>query len=350
METNKTYYTDLISRYFFGEATPGEILALEEWVKADPANATLFSEYQKTWQAIEKSKIESSIHIDHEWDQLESRLKIKSSDLNYERNGDLNPPSEIVHRKFHRLSFALRIAAISLLLLLPAFFLYRYFTNPSDHQLAAGNEIMECVLPDGTSVTLNAGTTLTYPSRFTGSIRQVTLNGEGWFEVAHNKAKPFIIASGNVRVRVVGTSFSFNTKTPGDKQVIYLSTGIVKVYFENRPDKSALLVPGEKAEINDAGSDILKTSNNDVNFISWKTKHIVFSNTPLDEVVKVLTKVYRTPVTIHDNNLRDCRITATFDQQSLESLLQVLKATLDIRISQAGGGIELSGKGCNQGR
>ena len=350
METNNSYYTDLISRYFFGEATPGEIRILEDWVKSDPANASLFSEYQKTWMALENSKIESAVNINNEWHQLASRLKINNSGLGAAQIGDLTPSSKIVRRNSFRLSFAIRIAAVSLILLIPALFLFRYLSNPSAQQLTAGKEIMERTLPDGTIVTLNAGATLSYPSRFTGSFRQVTLKGEGWFEVAHDRTKPFIISSGNVRVRVVGTSFSFNTNAPGDKQELYLSTGIVKVYFENQPDNSAFLVPGERAEINNAESDVIKTSIDDVNFLAWKTKHILFSNAPLDEVVKVLTRVYHIPVTLRDNIPTDCRITATFDHQSLESVLNVLKATLDIRASNTGNGIELSGKGRNQGR
>ena len=327
MATTSTYYIDLITRYFFGEATPDEINELETWVKADPANSILFSEYQKTWKTIENTRIESSIDLDHEFNNLKSEIR--------------NPKSEII-------SWALRIAAIFILLAVPTFFLYRYLTLPIEKQLTAATEMVEQTLPDGTVVTLNAGASLSYPSRFEGSFRKVTLHGEAWFEVAHDKTKPFIIAAENVRIRVVGTSFFVNTKTWDDTKEIILSSGIVRVYYDDRPEKTALLLPGDKVELITDGYSIIKTANEDVNFLAWKTKHLVFENTPLNEVVALLTKVYHTSIRLSDDRLSDCRITTTFDRQSLESVLNVLKATLDLQVRNSGAGIELSGHGCNQ--
>ena len=355
MEIKNTYYNDLITRYFYGEATPDDIVELEQWVKADPANATLFAEFQKTWKTVEQTRIGSPVDIDREWNHLASKLGIGEYEPKRSRPGMtithpsmMEDQSKIVHRTSKIISYALRIAAISLLLLIPAFFLYRNFNGPSEQQLTSGKEITMHTLPDGTRVTLYANATLTYPSRFDGPFRKVALKGEGWFEVAHNKKQPFIIAAGNVRIRVVGTSFSVNTQTIQDTKEIILSSGMVRVYFENNPQKMALLLPGEKAELSDIGEDILKTANEDVNFLAWKTRHLVFNNTPLSEVADVLTKVYLTRIRVYDDQIKDCRITATFDKQSLESVLNVLKATLDLRVHFNGAGFDLYGNGCRQ--
>jgi len=341
MEIKDTYFNDLIIRYLYGEATPEDIIELEQWVKADPANAALFTEFQKTWRTVEQTRIAFSVDIDREWNNLASKLGIGEDD---------RIQSKIVHRKSKILYYALRIAAISLLLLIPAFFLYRNFNGPSEQQLASGKEISTHTLPDGTRVTLYANATLTYPSRFDGPFRKVALKGEGWFEVAHNKKQPFVIAAGNVRIRVVGTTFSVNTQTIQDTREIILTSGMVRVYYENNPQKMALLLPGEKAELSGNGEEITKTANEDVNFLAWKTRHLVFNNTPLSEVAEVLTKVYLTRIRVYDDQIKDCRITATFDKQSLESVLNVLKATLDLRVHYNGTGFDLSGNGCKQGQ
>jgi ferric-dicitrate binding protein FerR (iron transport regulator) len=199
-------------------------------------------------------------------------------------------------------------------------------------------------------VTLNSGATLSYPSGFTGSFRKVTLQGEAWFEVAHDKTKPFIVAAENIRIRVVGTSFSVNTKTVENTKEVILSSGIVKVYDETHPEKTTLLLPGEKAEITETDNAIQKTRNDDINFLAWKTQHLVFNSTPLNEVAALLTKVYRTNIRLSDERLSKCTITATFDKQSLESVLNVLKATLDLQIRSNGAGFDLSGRGCDQNR
>ena len=326
METNSTYYTGLIIRYFSGEASPGDILELEAWVTADATHRDLFREYQKTWQLLDSTKTIASAELDHEWAVLKSK---------------------IVNRKSKIVAWSLRAAAVFVLLAIPAFLLFHFLASPIENQLAAGNEVKEYTLPDGTVVTLNAGAVLSCPSKFSGNSRNVMLEGTAWFEVAHDKAKPFIIASGNVRIQVVGTSFFVNTHTLSNTKEIILASGKVKVYYENNPSKMSFLSPGDKAELTADGNAIITTSNEDANYLAWKTKHMVFCNTRLNEVVALLIQVYHTNILISDNRLSDSRITATFDKQSLESVLNVLKATLDLQIRNTGAGIELSGRGSN---
>jgi len=364
METNPTYYIDLITRYFFAEATPEEIRELETWVMTDPANATIFSAYRKTWETIENDRIKSSVNLSDEWNILVSKLKTHDEDLPnaplqlsspqpsivHRPSSTVNRQSSIVNRQSKILSWSLRAAALFLLLAIPTYFFFRHFNAPAEMTLTATTDIAERTLPDGTTVTLNTGATMTCPSRFEGSFRKVTLQGEAWFEVAHDKTKPFIVAAGNARIRVVGTSFFVNTNTSKANEEIILSSGIVKVYYENNPEKVATLYPGDKAELYAAGDAIIKTTNQDVNFLAWKTKHLVFNNTPLNEVAALLTRVYHTSVRLSDDRLSDCRITTTFDRQSLESVLNVLKATLDLQVRSNGSGIELSGHGCNRNK
>ena len=329
METHSTYYTDLIAKYLNGEASPEEIGEIEAWVGEDQANAAIFSDCHKTWKAVVNETTASSTDINYEWDLLMSRIP--------------HPASRI-------LTLSFRIAAIFLLIAIPSFLLYHFPGAPAEKQFAAVSEISQVTLPDGTSVTLNAGSTLTYPAKFEGGFRKVTLQGEGWFEVAHDKTKPFIVAAGNARIRVVGTTFSVNTKTYRNTGEVILSSGIVKVYYAEKPGQTDMLLPGEKAELPADGSAIIKTTNHDLNFLSWKTKHMIFDNTRLNEVVALLSRVYHTNIRLSGNDLSDCRITTTFDNQSLESVLNVLKATLDLQVRDTGAGIEISGKGCSGDR
>jgi ferric-dicitrate binding protein FerR (iron transport regulator) len=107
-----------------------------------------------------------------------------------------------------------------------------------------------------------------------------------------------------------------------------------------------LLFPGEKAEISAGDDTFIKSVNSDRNYLSWKTRHMDFENTPLNEVVALLTKVYQTNVRLAGSGLSDCRISTTFDDQTLESVLDVLKATLDLQVTKTASGIELSGSSC----
>lgn len=366
METNSTYYIDLISRYFCGEATPEDILELETWVKTDPANAAAFSAYHQTWTRLEDDSMHPEENLDQEWKSLASRLNFSKDnlgetqpDLRIIRSSITTPESKIVNgsarlrlapvRKSKIYSLSLRVAAIFLLFAIPTFFLYQYLTKTEVKQLSAGNEIMEYTLPDGSAVTLNAGAILTFPSDFDGPLRQVTLQGEAWFEVARDKTKPFIIAAGNARIRVVGTSFFVNTKTARNTREVILASGIVRVYYENSPGTATLLLPGEKAEMATDQHEIIQSRNPDANYLAWKTRYIVFEDAPLKDVIALLNRVYMTNIMLTDKTLGDCRITATFDKQSLESVLNVLKATLDLQVRNIGNEIHLSGNGCIKG-
>jgi len=143
----------------------------------------------------------------------------------------------------------MRIAAIILIIVIPSVFIFRYFTRPKQKQLDASLSIKEGKLPDGTSVTLNKGALLEYPSSFNKHKRNVKLNGEAWFEVRHDNEKPFIITSRNVRVEVLGTSFYVNTNASDNTMEVILNSGSVAIYFDDHMENRLFLSPGEKAEI-----------------------------------------------------------------------------------------------------
>ncbi len=346
METNTTYYIDLITKYFFGEATPEEIQQLEYWVKVDPANRELFLSYRKTSEILRQSNAVSTFNTAQDLASLKSKIGLTEAGTKFT---PLPKPVEnalLTTARSRFLLWSLRVAAVFLLVAIPSFFLYRYLAQPAEMQYASANQVTEVTLSDGTRVTLNAGAILTCPSKFDGSLRQVKLQGEAWFEVSHNPARPFVIAADNVRIRVVGTTFSVNTRTLNNTREIILATGKVQVYFAGKPQTMAILVPGDKAEVDPGNDEIIRSVNVDPNFLAWKTKHLVFNNTPLCEAVLLLSKVYHANIRIAPDGSGDCRITTIFDKQSLESVLNVLKATLDLQIRDTGTGIELSGHGC----
>ena len=355
MKTDSTYYSDLITKYFSGEATPEEIRELEAWVKADQANREQFQAYHKVWKAVGTNRNSPSLDISSEWNNLKSRIfqvqgsRFEVQGSRFEVRGSRFKVSgyRLQVSKSKVLNWSYGIAAIFLLLIVPAFLMYRSFSSADELQMAASGNISEFTLPDGTKVTLNNGATLTYPSEFTGGLRKISLNGEAWFEVTHDASHPFVVNAGKTVIQVLGTSFSVNTKGYRNCNEIILATGKVKVFLDDKPDNPVFLSPGEKAIAPSDGRSIIKSVNEDENFLAWKTKHIIFSNTTMNEVAALLEKVYDVRIRFSDNRLSGCKITATFDKQSLESVLNVIKATLDLQIRYAGSNIELSGAGCN---
>lgn len=342
MDADEKYYTDLIVKYLSGEITPGEIQVLTGWVESHPDHAHEFTRVTKLWHKVQDTIPDPVTDLDQEWHRIATKIDPARV---HETN------REVVHLKQHEqvkrpawIALSLGIAAGLLILALPAFLFFRNGSPDSRTVVAVAEKMTELTLSDGTRVTLNAGSSLSYPAEFRGYLRDVTLKGEAWFEVARDPSKPFTIAAENVRIRAVGTSFFVNTRTSDDCKEIILEKGCVKVFYQPRPERMTVLLPGERAEAATEDYVILKSENQNINYLAWKTRHIVFNNTPLKEVVQLLISVYRCDIVIAGGIPDDCRISATFDKQSLTSVLKVLSATLDIRITPSGNGYVISGK------
>jgi ferric-dicitrate binding protein FerR (iron transport regulator) len=334
MEKSNTYFIELITSHLSGETTPEQAAELMQWTKSSAENAQLYEAYAATWNAINHQKIEDQIALDEEWASFQEMIP----------EVEPSPIKEPIIRSFN-VSRMLRIAALFLLLAVPTFFLVRYMVSPGMEHYTAQNGISEKILPDGTVVTLNAGSTIDYPSRFSGKTRSIQLQGEGYFEVKHDEDHPFIISSRNARIEVLGTTFNVNTTSQTGTTDVILASGSVAVYTSEEPNRRVLLKPGEKARI-DVNGNILKSENEDPNYIAWKTRRLVFNEEPLSEIIRILNKVYHADVRLKGNQLDACTVTATFDNQPLESVLRVLEATLDLQVTHSGSTVELSGNGC----
>lgn len=333
MKTDESTFTDLLTRYFSGEADSEEIKILSGWVQSDPDRRKEFEDFRRTWTLLQEAQIGEAVDADQEWGSLKASLPD-------DRTIGLEPKSRFSYKPL------LRIAAVAVLLLIPAWFLWRHFTRPEQITLTASVGPVECRLSDGTLITLNKGAMLRYPEEFAGKTRTVSINGEACFEVAHDPSRPFIVEAGNVRVEALGTVFYVRTGADRDSVSVLLSSGSVATYFQGGRKNEVILLPGEVAEISVSSQAITKHPADDPNQLAWKTRLLVFDNTPLGEIVTLLNEVYQTRLTLAGPQMAGCRVTATFDHQSLESVLTVLRATLDVTIEHTNRGMVISGKPC----
>ncbi|MCX6245075.1 MAG: FecR domain-containing protein [Bacteroidetes bacterium] len=354
MENQSTYHIDLITRYLAGEASGDDLIFLAEWLKADPEHQKIFDDYRKVWLQMEQARVEDSVDVDMAWKEMEARITEHEARSTEHESRKLNVPNPTSHipdtgstRLLTRYQQVLRLAAVILLLAVPSFLIYRYLIRTETRQLTAAETILEGKLPDGSAVTLNSGATLEYTSSFKGDKRNVKLNGEAWFEVKHDDHRPFIITRDKVRVEVLGTTFYVNTNAENGKMEVILNSGSVAVYYDDRPGEKIFLAPGEKAEVSLDQPKIEKDINTDQNYRSWMTKRFIYNHEPLAKVVADLNKVYRANLKISTPAVSNCLITATFDNQSVESILNVIRATLDLKVTNHGSWTELSGAACN---
>lgn len=333
MTEESTYYENLIARYFSGEAGEKEIAELSSWLRKSEKNRDVFIQFRNAWYALGEDLVMESIDIDQEWVELEAKISTGKK-------------VEMGRRKTIRL--ITRIAA-AVVILLGIGFLFRHtiFDGDKNIKVLAQNEVIETTLPDGSKVTLNAGSTLEYPEDIDkNDYRTVELSGEAHFEVTHNPEKPFIVSAGDYRVEVLGTSFYVNTKGPDGKVQVILIEGSVAVYHKDTPNEKTILKPRQMAEAQPETKEIIAGNTYEEYFMVWKTRSMSFENERLDRVIAIVSKAYNIPISLSNPACGNCRLSVSFADQTLESVLKVLESTLDLQIRKDGKGYIVDGQPC----
>ena len=174
-------------------------------------------------------------------------------------------------------------------------------------------------LPDGSLVTLNSGSTITFPANFSGNIREVKLAGEAFFDIEHNPDKPFFVNMNGDQVRVLGTSF--NIRSYPDDSTVYVSVASGRVAYSIPSGKEVVLVPNQMAthHLNDGS---LTTGDVDrLQSFGWKDRIIYFKSTKLDNIITELERWYGVEINVHGDFENAGSFTGQFQDLSLEEVL-----------------------------
>lgn len=188
------------------------------------------------------------------------------------------------------------------------------------------------VLQDGTEVWLNAMSSLRYPTSFTGSERQVELNGEGYFEVAKDKSHPFIVKTNNAAIRVLGTHFNINTYDGEDMKATLLEGSIQA----SNNSSSMLLKPGQQAVAKSNASEIQVKDVNANESVAWKNGFFVFHNDNIVTIMNQLIRWYDIDVVYH-GDVAQKRFDGDYsNSKDISELLNALEQTKTIHFKMEG--------------
>lgn len=175
------------------------------------------------------------------------------------------------------------------------------------------------VLADGTEIKLNSGSTISFPEKFLGNTREVTLVGEAFFNVAKDKTKPFIIKSGDLSTTVLGTSFNINAYPKSNDILVTVATGKVQI---GAKDNTVFLLPNEQGVFHKNSDSISKNDVDSNSLINWQKGLLTLNDITMKEALDVLEKWYGVTFVIHDDTPLDCHITASFNNESLSNVLE----------------------------
>lgn len=320
----------LIARYISGDCSAEEQEQLEAWASLSAENREKIATEKKLWDLLLQSSNVISVDLQKEWKYLSSKT-IK-----------INEHTFFITSKMAKT--IMRYAAIIIVFISIGIISYRISFNNTNKEIASTIHPESINLPDGSVVTLNSHSSLKYKTALDKhTTRNVCLTGSAYFKVTKRPSQPFKIEINGHIVEVLGTSFYIETEN-GQTSVI-VETGKVAVYNDNDSNKVYLL-PGEKALCVNKSTIINKSTNYDENYLAWKTHCLKFQDKKLPKVIEEINKAYKSNIVLKSNEYNECRITVIFENQSLESVLNVLQSTLDLEIKQTPVSIEIDGDGC----
>lgn len=294
---------DLLHKYFRGDTTPPEEMQIMDWAEASPENHRQYLEERKLWNAL----------LIHYSPVKENNLfaATKSSSFNGWK--------------------IVSIAATVALLISLAWMQLGMNKEPQGMQavLVPAGQRVQLVLEDGTKVWLNSKSSFTYPTSFGSQTREVQLDGEGFFEVARNEKKPFIVKTKKYDIKVLGTTFNVYAYNNGESlfETSLLSGSVDVMAFDNH-NKNILLKPQEK--VVDINGVLQRGTIDNPDRFRWKDGLICLDDEPFESLMRKFSAYYDIKIVIENQQTIDYRCTGKFRQSDgVEYALKVIQKDLN---------------------
>jgi ferric-dicitrate binding protein FerR (iron transport regulator) len=355
----------LFSKKLSGEATPDEMATLGLLISAHPEWQYAIQNLEDFWKNHPKNEYgtEEDAYLLHLHRMNE--MNIPFGDMPVEM-----PAASPAHsrRKWYW-------AAAAVVALTAALFgiLKPFISNSGEEPANQANEIStrqgsktKVQLPDGSVVWLNAGSKLTYNKDFGQHLREVTLSGEGFFDVVKNKEKPFIIHTSSINIKVLGTAFNVKAY-PEDKQTeTSLIHGSIEVTIKDRPKDKIILSPSEKLVVKNVpvvqpsktvtnGAAVTEVkqvpevsslvsinklryspADSTVAETEWVNNRLVFRDEAFSDVAIRMQRWYDVRIEIRDEQLAGERLSGSFENETILQALDALKFFLPFKYDQNG--------------
>ncbi|MDQ6481305.1 FecR family protein [Dyadobacter sp. LHD-138] len=321
---SKEISPELIRKYINKECTPEEIRLVEAWYRSfeneqDPLLDLLVEERQELQGEM--------------FDNILSSIEMQD-----------NPKTSVFRSRTVYYTLAGIAATVLLVFGLQWVKVNGTFKKSTTREIVFENRsksIKRQILSDGSVVWLQPHTSIRYPQVFTGKIRPVHLIGEAFFEVSRDTAHPFIVYSGHVITKVLGTSFNIKAFDHAPSVEVSVVTGKVTVGVEEVSpsrksdkmlEKQVVLLPEQKAVFHEnkqilKKEKILPGAENDVRI--WDKTSVSFDNKPLHEVAKTLSEEYGVTIRIESSALKNYILKADFSGQNLPDILEMMEKSLN---------------------
>lgn len=310
----------IILRNLSGEASCEDILIFSDWLSSSDAHKNSFLKIKKYWDAEIVG------------------VKLRNPEVSYNK---LLDRIRGIERKSQIRQLWIRYtsaAAVALLIGVTGYWMGgggRQSIAPEQYySYITGNSISSFELPDGTEISLNKNSTLSYSSSYGKEGRKVSLEGEGFFQVAKDQDNAFIVDLNGSKIAVLGTVFNVKNYEKEGIATATLLEGSIR--FE-MPDQQVLLKPDQQL-VFDKSTNKIDIENVSTDLVTaWKNRLIKYKSTPFSEFLNRLAKQYGVEISLQDEMLAEQRVTGAFDDSlTVEQILDLMKKNLSFKWKKEG--------------
>lgn len=321
---------ETIIRYLTSTCTDSELADIHQWISESPDNAAMLFELERLTDIAASAADPRAI---------EARKRRVLARIM--RSIAADEAAERATRRRRGLWIWSAAASVIVVCVLASVFILRPRAADEMITIAAADIPVDTVLPDGSHVWLNTNATLKYHKDFAEN-RKLELQGEAYFEVAHDSIHPFTVDGTHLDVTVLGTEFTFNSSSDGDMSFVSLIQGSVKVN-ETCGDGCIVLSPGQKATYNPADRKLtVHDAQTELDAV-WHDNNIPFHNASIRDIARTLELVYDTKVHVSenvDNMATYSGVTMRYDE--IDTTITRLSNTLPIRFTVRNGEVYIS--------
>jgi len=322
--------SDLL-RLVEGECSPAEAAAIQAWIAADPARGELLDELRAVWRLTGD--------LTRPWDVGAARGRLLRA-----RRGA--PPPGAPTLQLHSRATApprprrwgtatvwpARIAAAAVLVVAgAALWSHRSPSAPPREYATAPGHRAALTLPDGSRVLLSVGTRLLVPRDYGVVVRAVELEGEAYFVVRHDPARPFLVRTTHGTTEDLGTEFDVRAYREEQSLQVVVATGRVALRSSAAADSVLLLWPRERGVIDSGGSVTITGRVSLKHYLAWTRGTLRFDDAPLSSVLAQLERWYDLDIRIADPSLQQERLTISFTTESADEAVTALANVLGVR-------------------
>lgn len=322
---------ELLAKHLAGECTAEETAAVGRWLAESPEHRKYLDDLEWLWERSPGGLAPPARAVDTEvaLERVKKRLAAR------------RPASPL---QWQRGRFWMQAAAVFLCIAAAVYWWPRQSAPEAVH-IAATDSALTDTLKDGSIVTLERASGLTLAADFNRLERRLRLQGEAYFQVAHDTTRPFVVEVQGLEVKVVGTAFYVDNVTDPTKVTVYVTEGKVLLFHKGR---SVLLVRGMQASYDQRLETLTRDATLPEQGLPNTAAHRMFrfDATPLRIVLEKVNLAYGTRISLKKAGLENCLLTARYNNLSLERVLDLIADSFSFTVEKTSDGYLLDGEAC----